>query len=175
MTASCRRVPEILPCAWTQRLGAAFACPRPRRVPAVLHKRIWYRAGLVERIHLAGQTTVAGSVEAASCGGCDPSGQDATLRPQPDRRKLHHDRRHVRSGGPPECEPLDAFGQTLLDAVTVAAANGDDATAGVMERIWRGVDRQLWKADVQMDSSQEASRRTGCPARHLVNGRGCRW
>lgn len=51
--------------------------------------------------------------------------------------------------GMPDAEPLDAFGQSVLDAVTVATAYGDTTTAGVMEKIWRGVDRQLWKADLQ--------------------------
>lgn len=48
-------------------------------------------------------------------------------------------------------EPLDAFGQSVLDAVTVAAAYGDTTTAEVMEQIWRGVDRQLWKANVHLE------------------------
>jgi starvation-inducible DNA-binding protein len=55
---------------------------------------------------------------------------------------------------PPGSEPLDAFGQSVLDAVTVATAYGDTTTAGVMEQIWRGVDRQLWKADVHQDIRQ---------------------
>ena len=56
--------------------------------------------------------------------------------------------------GLPDVEPLDAFGQSVLDAVTVAAAYGDTTTAAVMEQIWRGVDRQLWKVDVQQDIRQ---------------------
>ena len=56
--------------------------------------------------------------------------------------------------GPQHSEPLDVFGQSVLDAVAVAAAYGDTTTAGVMEQIWRGVDRQLWKADVQPDIRQ---------------------
>ncbi|MBC7735739.1 MAG: hypothetical protein H7245_00585 [Candidatus Saccharibacteria bacterium] len=51
--------------------------------------------------------------------------------------------------GLPDAEPLDAFGQSVLDAVTVAAAYGDKATADVMEKIWRGVDRQLWRVVLQ--------------------------
>lgn len=54
-------------------------------------------------------------------------------------------------GGSSASEPLDAFGQWVLDAATVATAYGDTTTAVVMEQIWRGVDRQLWKAPVQMD------------------------
>lgn len=54
--------------------------------------------------------------------------------------------------GSPNAEPLDAFGQSVLDAVTVASAYGDKVTAGVIEKIWRGVDRQLWKVDVQRDT-----------------------
>lgn len=53
-----------------------------------------------------------------------------------------------------DAEPLDAFGQSVLDAVAVAEAYGDTTTAGVMEQIWRGVDRQLWILDVQEDSRQ---------------------
>lgn len=51
-------------------------------------------------------------------------------------------------------EPLDAFGQSVLDAVAVAEAYGDTTTADVMEQIWRGVDRQLWSLDIQKDSCQ---------------------
>jgi starvation-inducible DNA-binding protein len=57
-------------------------------------------------------------------------------------------------GGPPGSEPLDAFGQSVLDAVTMATAYGDKTTAAVMEQIWRGVDQQLWKADVHQDIRQ---------------------
>jgi starvation-inducible DNA-binding protein len=53
-----------------------------------------------------------------------------------------------------DAEPLDAFGQSVLDAVAVAEAYGDTATAGVMEQIWRDVDRQLWSVDVQKDRRQ---------------------
>ncbi len=53
-----------------------------------------------------------------------------------------------------DIEPLDAFGQSVLDAVTVAAAYGDTTTAEVMEQIWRGVDRQLWKVVVQRHTRQ---------------------
>jgi starvation-inducible DNA-binding protein len=53
-----------------------------------------------------------------------------------------------------DIEPLVAFGQSVLDAVTVAAAYGDTATAEVMEQIWRGVDRQLWKVVVQRHTRQ---------------------
>jgi len=56
--------------------------------------------------------------------------------------------------GSSDAEPLDAFGQSVLDAATVAAAYGDTMTAGVMEHIWRGVDRQLWKAVVQQEICQ---------------------
>jgi DNA-binding ferritin-like protein len=56
--------------------------------------------------------------------------------------------------GLPDMEPLDAFGQSVLDAVTVAAAYGDTATAVIMEQIWRGVDRQLWKVGVQRYTRQ---------------------
>jgi starvation-inducible DNA-binding protein len=48
-----------------------------------------------------------------------------------------------------EADPLDAFGQSVLDAVTVAEAYGDTTTADVMERIWRDVDRQLWKIEIR--------------------------
>ena len=51
--------------------------------------------------------------------------------------------------GLPDLKPLDAFAQSVLDAVTVAAAYGDKATAEVMEQIWTGVDRQLWKVVFQ--------------------------
>jgi starvation-inducible DNA-binding protein len=54
----------------------------------------------------------------------------------------------------PDTGPLDAFGQSVLDAVSVAAAYGDTTTAEVMEQIWRGVDRQLWKAFVQKHARQ---------------------
>lgn len=64
-----------------------------------------------------------------------------------------------------EAEPLDAFGQSVQDAATVAAAYGDTMTAGVMEQIWREVDRQLWKAVVQPETCQSAGRRAGFPAR----------
>jgi DNA-binding ferritin-like protein len=50
-----------------------------------------------------------------------------------------------------EIEPIDVFGQSVLDAATVAAAYGDTTTAEVMEQIWRDVDRQLWKAEIRMD------------------------
>lgn len=53
-----------------------------------------------------------------------------------------------------DIEPLDAFGQSVLDAVTVAAAYGDTTTAEVMEQIWRGVDRHLWKVVVQRHTRQ---------------------
>lgn len=56
--------------------------------------------------------------------------------------------------GLPDVEKLDAFGQSVLDAVTVVAAYGDTATAEVMEQIWRGVDRQLWKVVVQRQTRQ---------------------
>ena len=56
--------------------------------------------------------------------------------------------------GLPDAEPLDAFGRSVLDAVTVATAYGDTPTAVLMEQIWRGVDRQLWKAPVQKDNRQ---------------------
>ena len=39
-----------------------------------------------------------------------------------------------------ETEPLDAFGQLVLDAVTLATAYGDTTTAQVMQHIWRGID-----------------------------------
>lgn len=54
----------------------------------------------------------------------------------------------------PDVAPLDAFAQSVLDAVTVAAAYGDTATAEVLEQIWRGVDRQLWKVVVQRQTRQ---------------------
>jgi len=54
----------------------------------------------------------------------------------------------------PDVKPLDAFAQSVLDAVTVAAAYGDTATAEVFEQIWRGVDRQLWKVVVQRQTRQ---------------------
>lgn len=50
--------------------------------------------------------------------------------------------------------PLDAFGPSVPDAVTVATACGDTTTAVVMESIWRDVDQPLWKAAVQMDHRQ---------------------
>ena len=56
--------------------------------------------------------------------------------------------------GLPDVRPLDAFAQSVLDAVTVAAAYGDTATSKVMEKIWRGVDRQLWKVVVQRQTRQ---------------------
>lgn len=54
--------------------------------------------------------------------------------------------------GLPDLEPLDSFGQSVLDAVTVASAYGDTTTAEVMEEIWRGIDRQLWKVDIHKGS-----------------------
>jgi len=67
------------------------------------------------------------------------------------------------ANGLPDKKPLDAFGQSVLDAVTMAAVYGDTATAEVMKQIWRGVDRQLWKVVVQRHTCQKASRRIGCP------------
>lgn len=46
-----------------------------------------------------------------------------------------------------EMEPLDAFGQSVLEAATVVLANGDTTTAEVMEQVWRRVDRQLWNVE----------------------------
>jgi DNA-binding ferritin-like protein len=43
-------------------------------------------------------------------------------------------------------EPLDAFGQQVLDAASTAQAYGDTMTAEVMAQVWRCVDRQLWNA-----------------------------
>ena len=56
--------------------------------------------------------------------------------------------------GLPDIKPLDAFAQSVLDALTVAAAYGDTATFEVIEQIWRGVDRQLWKVLVQRHTRQ---------------------
>ena len=53
-----------------------------------------------------------------------------------------------------DVEPLDAFGQSVLDAVTVAEAYGDTTTAEVMEQIWRGVDKQLWKVEIHQGAYQ---------------------
>jgi hypothetical protein len=47
-----------------------------------------------------------------------------------------------------EIEPLDAFGQSVLDTVTEARAYGDTTTAEVMTRVWRCVDRQLWNVEI---------------------------
>lgn len=47
-----------------------------------------------------------------------------------------------------ELAPLDAFGQSVLDAVTEAQAYGDMATAEVMTAVWRCVDRQLWAVTI---------------------------
>ena len=47
-----------------------------------------------------------------------------------------------------EMEPLDAFGQSVLDAATVAEAYGDTTTAEVMAQVWRCVERQLWSVEI---------------------------
>jgi len=41
-------------------------------------------------------------------------------------------------------DPLDSFGQSVLDAASVAEAYGDAATAGLLAGLWRDVDRHLW-------------------------------
>ena len=54
----------------------------------------------------------------------------------------------------PDVKPLDAFAQSVFDAVTVAAAYGNTSTAEVMAQIWGGVDRQLWKVVVRRQTRQ---------------------
>lgn len=54
----------------------------------------------------------------------------------------------------PDTKPLDALGQSVLDAVTVATAYGDTTTAEVLEQVWRGIDRQLWKVGFPPDIRQ---------------------
>ncbi len=46
---------------------------------------------------------------------------------------------------------LDLFGQSVLDAVSVAQAYGDGATADMLAQVWRDVDRHLWMT-VRIDS-----------------------
>lgn len=47
-----------------------------------------------------------------------------------------------------EMEPLDAFGQSVLDAASVAESYGDTTTAEVMAQVWRCVEHQLWSVEI---------------------------
>ncbi len=40
---------------------------------------------------------------------------------------------------------LDAFGQSVLEAVSLATSLGDLSTADLLARLWHDIDRQLWR------------------------------
>jgi len=52
--------------------------------------------------------------------------------------------------------PLDAFGQSVLDAATVAEAYGDTTTADLLAGLWHDVDRHLWMTVKSTDTRVHA-------------------